>query len=93
MLDSKEHAEMVQKLKGLELAEYEEELKGETFTDLVLVGGPDMREIENPPIWRQHNFSDRANFRRTGSSFCRNHSRRARANLWSGQRKRQVVDG
>ena len=63
----------------------------ETFTDLVLVGG-DMREIENPPLWRQHNFTDRANFRNIGSSFCRNHLRRARANLWSGQRKRQVTN-
>ena len=63
----------------------------ETFTDLVLVGG-DMREIENPPLWRQRNFADRTNFRNIGSNFCRNHLRRARANLWSGQRKRQGVD-
>ena len=62
-----------------------------TFTDLVLVGG-NMREIENPPLWKQHNFTNRANFRNISSNFCRNHLRRARANLWSGQRKRQVND-
>ena len=63
----------------------------ETFTDLVLVGG-DMREIENPPLWKQHNFADRVNFRNNNSNFCRNHFRRPRANLWSGQRKRQQSD-
>jgi len=63
----------------------------ETFTDLVLVGG-DMREIENLPLWRQRSFTDRADFRNISSNFCRNHLRRARANLWSGQRKRQGVE-
>jgi len=47
---------------------------------------------EHLPLWRQHNFTDRANFRNIGSSFCRNYLRRARANLWSGQRKRQGVE-
>ena len=58
-------------------------------TVLVVYGCP----IEiHLPLWRQHNFADRTNFRNIGSSFCRNHLRRARANLWSGQRKRQGVE-
>ena len=51
---------------------------------------PDYIFEEHLPLWRQHNFTDRVNFRNIGSNFCRNHLRRARANLWSGQRKRQV---
>jgi len=52
----------------------------------------EMRLEKNPPLWKQHSFADRANFRNIGSNFCRNHLRRVRANLWSGQRKRQGVE-
>jgi len=44
------------------------------------------------PLWKQHSFNGRANFRSNGSNFCRSHFRRPRANLWSGQRKRQQSD-
>ena len=54
---------------------------------------PDYIFEEHLPLWRQPYFTERVNFRSNSSNFCRHHFRRARANLWSGQRKRQAADG
>ena len=63
-------------------------------TDLVLIGGC-VKEIENPPLWRQTRYSPELR-RLTPSSrrMKRNIGRMIiRGSLWSGQRKRQVADG
>ena len=79
-MDSKEHAEMVQKLKGLELAEYEEELKSERID-----WEEDARLFQRQMLFSKKKFADK-------HILCRNQLYRVRANLWSGQRKRQVND-
>ena len=57
-------------------------------TDLLLIGGH-IRETVYPPIWRTPEFRRNVNETIRGLR----HFRRARANLWSGERKRQVADG
>ena len=58
-------------------------------TDLLLVGG-DMREIENPPLWRKTEFRSYVGGVVNSGKKCRNHWSRARRNLWSGERKREA---
>ena len=76
----REYAEMMQELKGLELAEYEEELRSERI---------DWKEYARFFQW-QILLSKKKSTNRC--SMYRNQIRKARANLWSGQRKRQGVD-
>ena len=51
----------------------------------------DLRKIENPPLWRKAEFSNYVGgVVRSDRAFSREPWRKPRANLWSGQRKRQV---
>jgi len=79
-LHCREYAEMMQELKGLELAEYEEELRIERID-----WEENKRFYQTQILFSKKKFADK-------HIFCRNHFRRPRANLWSGQRKRQGVD-
>ena len=76
----REYAEMMQELKGLELAEYEEELRSERID-----WEENKRFYQTQMLFSKKKFSDK-------HIFCRNQLHRTRANLWSGQRKRQGVE-
>jgi len=51
---------------------------------------PETLAIKNPPLWRQHKFSYVGVMVCSGKKY-RSHRSRIRRNLWSGQRKRQVI--
>ena len=53
---------------------------------------PDLRKILNPPLWRQKVYNpELRQLSPAARRLKRNIWHRARGNLWSGQRKRQVT--
>jgi len=84
LFDSKKLTKREQEFKSLELTEYKEELKKESVADLI-DWEESVRLYQRQMLFSKKKFANK-------HIFCRNHLRRVRANLWSGQRKRQGVE-
>jgi len=77
-----------QEVREKRLMQFIEEL---SITDLPGFYGPDIRDIENPPLWRMVNFKTVKDARKsTARNFRRNSWHRPRSRLWSGERKREA---
>jgi len=75
-------------LREQRLMKFIEEL---SITDLPGFYGPDIRDIENPPLWRMVNFKTVKDVRKPAEKhFRRGSLHRPRSRLWSGERKREA---